>query len=398
MIVLLGLAGLVQTYLVGGPNFLSNLAGQRSPNTGSFQHQPRISRPDKFLMYGVTSGWANQLLCHEHAIWLAHATRRTLIVSPMLGWGETMQGHWQNTSINEQYSRLKTYVPVTDVLELDWSGLNVIDWKVFYNTMGNDSALTETELSYRFNCANTKWTRNLTSWSEIQLENIWTCADHLAKRGVHNVTVRDIVTTLKPFESYDILNFNFIYPSSNFDTDHQHPKFNLTYVEPIRSTAQAIRQILWDDRPYAAIHIRGTDGPFKQIFRDDPSSVMRAALEMAGGEMEQFQKEHNHTHAKNMTLLVLSDVPAIESHNSWTSESARFSDRMATIGITMSYNFRSDYQRQVSELMENISNPYADVCVDMQLAACATAGFGYLQTTSTFLERIKDMRQQPPVC
>ena len=361
------------------------------------QPHQSITRPDKFLKYGATGGWANQVLSLEHAIWLADATQRTLVVSPMLGFCEKFQSNYVNSGINEEYEKVTTYIPMSEVLELDWSGLNIVDWKVFYNRFRNNNTLKERELSHLFHCGNTKWTRNLTSWSNVNLTNIHTCKDHLGKKGIYNVTIQDMVTTLQPYDSYDILDFNFIFPSSNFDTAHQWPTFNLTYSEPIRAVAKLIRQNLWDDRPYAAIYIRGGEGPYLDIFSQNSSTVIHDSLVMAGSEIELYNKHNNHN-LNNVTLLVVTDIQKIKDHKNWKKESALFTSMMAKKGISMSYSFRSDYKAQVNDFTANTSNPYADICVDMQLAACASAGFGYYKTNSTFLKRIVSMRMQPPVC
>ena len=206
-----------------------------------------------------------------------------------------------------------------------------------------------------------------------------------------------MVTTLRQYDDFDVLNFNFIFPWSGFDTAHQRPIFNLTYTEPIISTARSIRRYLWENEPYASIHIRASDGPYFELFKANATAVIRGALEMVGAQMEQYHREKQQL--QNVTLLVITDVGNMRSHLSWANESAAFALRMVDEhGIRLSYVFSSDYDARVKTLQTNLRTPSVSICVDMQLAACADIGFGYFKTTSTFLKRILAMRRQPPVC
>lgn len=376
------------------PPLLQREPGKELPMGGWHAHST-ISRPKKYLKYGSTSGWSNQLQSLEHAFWFADATKRTLVLSPMLPQNKKTQRSYLGSTIDAEYENLTNYIPMTKVLEFDWSSLSVIDWSVFHQRTKNQN-LSETELSYKYHCANTKWTRNLTAFPKDNLTQIHYCEDHLGRRGFHNITYRDMVTTLEQFDSYDVLNFHFIFPESGFDTAHQKPTFNLTYTGPIRTVAKSIRQNLWGDDPYASIHIRTRDGPYKRIFQNNATGVIRDALMMVGGEIERYHSETNLNN--NITLLVITDSFWFHNHPSWLNASVIFTHSMANKGIIISYRFGSDYAEQVKELRTIISNPFADIFVDMQLAACASIGFGYFETNSTFLKRIRAMRMQPPIC
>ena len=202
---------------------------------------PEVFLSSKYLLYGSTSGWANQLLSLEHAYWIAFVTNRTLILPPVLYHFDATRRTYKNIVIpnnkdensknnntmdddavsvyydhilkDAQTNPKKNRLPMTSILDFQsWNNIvPVIDYSTFVhrtnelkvrilknNKKGADTTLTPTTTttttttltddsnncwekkefsSDEYNCHFFKYTMNA-SKHDIE-ETATTCLDHI---------------------------------------------------------------------------------------------------------------------------------------------------------------------------------------------------------------------------
>jgi hypothetical protein len=194
----------------------------------------------KYIKYAATQGWANQLKSLEHALWIAHATERTLILPPAQYHKDTIQWTFLGYSMNEVYGNLvrsheqseaeaaasasarlfnqnisannnfkpfrkndgsKPRAPLTRILDFaheqwNWTTVPVLDYVEYLDLLqrlhdddstGSRKCLTERHMTMDlgkdpntengfFNCLNTRFTFDHSK--HLQVETNITCYDH----------------------------------------------------------------------------------------------------------------------------------------------------------------------------------------------------------------------------
>eukprot|EP00977_Amphora_coffeiformis_P007511 scaffold1640_cov161-Amphora_coffeaeformis.AAC.34 len=283
------------------------------------------TRENKFLKYGTTSGWSNQLISLKHAFWLAYASNRTLVLPPVMEHYETVQWTYLDQTVDEVYhngSNARGGYPPSKILmsktinftSLPNSRVNVIDYRDYYDRILSPN-LERTENKWKdvqltlqapdngkYQCTNTIWTMDASLHDQLTTS---TCEGHLQfqKKGEmrpYKVTLKYGPRELQQYDDYDVLTFNFVFPWSLFDETSfgSVVPFEVVYTEPIRLTARDIYS-RWNSgklsqgdsnyyhtdaldkivrvpkNNYFSIHVRGMK------FRPDADTVVANVLEEA---------------------------------------------------------------------------------------------------------------------
>jgi hypothetical protein len=353
----------------------------------------------KYIKYGAQSGWANQLICLERALWLAHALNRTLMLPPMIPHFVTKKGSYKDSkTTNEIYSKQSPYVPLQSVIDFSLStphDLPLMDFRSLYDA---NHTLTDICITETYNVTNTIWTRNTPLGLNGTRQTI-----HTRLYGEEldvAVTYRDIQRELSQFESYDILTFTKVFEGLHFHKTMFQPFLNLTYAPSIRSAARRVMERLG---PYAAIHLRGGDGHFA---RQNLTKLMVEILDHIGAQIKKYHhyQQSNASPGSNRTytyrLLVITDLSDLKKMSNWRQSSSKLKSRLEQIqNVKLDFIYSSFYERVTKELTSQLGIPDVDICMDQQLAACASIGFtGALSGSSTFSRRIRQMRESKSSC
>jgi hypothetical protein len=297
-----------------------------------------------------------------------------------------------------------------------------------------------------FNCANTKFTMNRSMHGIV--ETAVSCQDHIGLNIIDPIKTyayQDITTTMKAYEKYEVLTFDFLYPNALFDLSSISTSlFQLQYTLPFRMTVRNLRQQRWR-YPYSSIHIRGGDGPYKHLRGGDGpykhqnwTKLFPAVLRQMEQHIVEFHRNNNsnnntvllptkHTEASlsnsisvstshHYALLILSDLPGLRGRRPrdkvfqiWKREEEAVAESLLSDhGITLHIivpttssagTGTSDdhyYADRVNHLQAVTGSTEAGVYLDQLIVACADISFVGSSTEigSTFQERIHLMRNQ----
>jgi len=280
-------------------------------------------KPTKYIEYGASSGWGNQLICLEHALNLAYALNRTLILPPMMKHYATLLWIYRVEAVDTVYSRQIPNNPMTTILDFEWTTgiVPVVDWKTI-NEM--EPALSQFIVTDIFSPRNTIWTLNR--------EDVGKEYQHIMMEGrggkrPNNCTsiFRNAKAEMIPYDKYDVLTFNEVFHDVQFDPSFSdYIQLNVTYSVPIRRAVQNIVDRLSEDgATYGAVHLRGTPQNFTEVFR--------ITLDSLGDQIEAYhQKQQSNvismTVAKNSlyTVLVFQGEIDVTNRDDWVKAYAHF--------------------------------------------------------------------------
>ena len=269
------------------------------------------TRKDKFLKYGTTSGWSNQLMSLKHGFWLAYASNRTLVLPPIMEHFETIQWTYFDQTVDEVYhngskdgdgyppSKIRMSKTI-NFASFPNSRVSVMDYRDYYDRIlapklertekeWKDIQLTlqEKPKNGKYRCTNTIWTMDASLHGQSTTS---ACEGHLQwyrkDDPPYNVTRKHAPRELQQYDDYDVLTFNFIFPWSLFDDGsfRSVAPFEVVYTEPIRLAARNIysrwnsgklgdgrggssyhhtdaldRIVRVPENNYFSIHVRGTE-------------------------------------------------------------------------------------------------------------------------------------------
>jgi hypothetical protein len=404
-------------------------------------------RKNKYILYGTTSGWSNQVESLEHAYWLAAATDRTLILAPIMGHFETIQWTYAGEkTVEEVYqSKLDSDHPtMTSVLNFTTAHVPVIDYKDYFQqyhhnsniTIDDNPPKTEIQLTFtggrnnytQYRCDNTIFTNNKLLHGQVTTNK---CAGHVGmvrhdpKPPYENVTYKHPhLELVQTYDRYDVWTFTFLFPESlfhreSFESDHD-TRLPFRYVESIQQAARDIITTTWkipSRQYYFSLHYRGGDGPFKR--NSNWTEIILTSLNEAKEAilLHAAQNKIRHDHQSTTTdgpgpyvILLVTDIEElIDIDNNargklatlWKNNCQRIVDEISQedASIKIRYVTSESYKTETNALIQLLQqNEYAPIFLDQQLAACAGLGYSASHLTrnprSTFQNRIQKMRQQ----
>ncbi len=371
-------------------------------------NEKKPTNSNKFLQYFVSGGWGNQVACLESANAIAWATNRTLILSPLIPHRvlhynmvfdvkRTRTFHLAADLLSlyqESYPRLD------HVLDVDFLSPQVptVDFRDFYQqvypTLQNPNTwVMETNYSH----LNTRW---VVRQPELvgNLETIEAIEYNIDVR--YTIQTRDLEAVGYEFQDYDIWTLLDSYRGTKYS---QLPvTFRPRLSRWIRETS---RQLLAEHDfhifPYASVHIRGSDGPFKK-----PEAIRNAISQSLDQISTTFVRwisasatttatSTNHT---KIGLFVATDIKKLEANPIFIEKIAALRQILQNHSSTqLKILLGRDLAPRVEELSKNDrSFPFGELVtpslfLDQQAAACATIDFVGTQksTFSAFIGRLR---------
>jgi hypothetical protein len=403
-----------------------------------------------YLLYFANSGFANQLLCLQHASLLAQMLNRVLLLPPILphfGPGRTF-AHMVLSSDGTRFESPRTYraepilnpfhhylqrlpvdqyLPMDQVMDVEYSlpGIETMDVRTFYKgEQFHTTAMEQSsiEVDHGYSHLNTIWINKNQSDLLGRTEQIE--VTEYGKFKVLNQTYRDVVNLLMP-PSEDVLVFLDAF-LVNFHEAIQvasRPWWRPRLARNIRTAvlhAHTTRGVgaeagrLLPPYYYAAIHVRAGDGYFKnpqvleqtirhtlgdvamvlsQWLSSGPLSTTASnASTTVGGVTSTSQTEKLHD---AIGLYVATDLHDFRNHPVFRAESVQILESLYDrhgVNITI---FSQQDVGNATQILNGIL--YADVFLDMQLAICASIGF-VGTSGSTFSDMIHQHRQSEQEC
>ena len=266
-----------------------------------------------YLSYFASGGFGNQLQALTRAYYMARALDLTLVVLPVMPHlqpqGGLVMGHavfgatnvsnvssdsnptvfdFRKGYLDAPRDKGYPYVPMSQILDMvvSFPGVDTIDFRDYAQNVlvehepseRNSKKITEWRINEAFDNTNTMWVRdrpdvegkaiNVTTWNTLSPRHKF--------REVVNVTIllRDIRATLLTEGSAkdaDTLVVMDAFATRLDERSLQRPKFAPCYALSIRRLSEKIRGEEFHNLPYAAVHIRGSDGQFRDNF--EPSVV-----------------------------------------------------------------------------------------------------------------------------
>ena len=408
----------------------------------------------RYLQYYVQGGWGNQIHCLSSAYFIAWATNRTLILSPVVPHNylhyrqifdmETRQFQLQY-DLERAYlsNRLgsKNYLRLDQALDVEYTLplVSTVDFREFYRTIYPTLSPNAVWVMERnFTHFNTRW---MVGQPELEgLVEPIQAREH-NQNMEYTVTIRDLpalgrTTPIADVPIWTLLD-SFRAASRSRETGpvvsrlrppnvlvKNHPRFGSW----IRQTAHDFlhhHSHPWGNHtPYASVHIRGSDGPFQK-----PKAIAKA-ITQGMENIEQTLRawvssfHHDHYHNSNETtttstlrpqysrigLFVATDLADLDTRPLFTR---RVSSLNSTLwmehNITLQLLWSKDIQRHLQDMISKQGDddstffPYETVgapsiFLDQQIAACASIGFVGTEgsTFSRFIATLR--RDQENVC
>lgn len=249
---------------------------------------------EQFLEYSAHGGFNNQRRCLFHALLVAYAVNRTLVVPPALSHRSTQHYGSCPTSVKSPdatRSRFENTVrsvvnfrpSLRQVVSIDGAGVRLMDYaKVFEGSNVLSAA------ALRYDCTNTIWTfgarsKGCRTTSYGSPRGGCACRSVLETIGTRS---EPIVRLGSIFKGVDLASFDQKYGKA---TRERFLQATLNYSLPFASVAEpatcsvdgTIKNRNFNTSQcgnYAAVHIRGSDGDFRN--RVD-SSISRALRDVA---------------------------------------------------------------------------------------------------------------------
>ena len=313
-------------------------------------------------MYGVSSGWGNQLISLQHGLWLSNLTGRTLVLPPVLdhfmkGMTNLVTG---DKSLPQIFDDLDHQPKMSTVLNFSWSSVPVIDYTDFKQSyMHSLPAVDHNRTSQYTNCKTTTFTADLAKHGVNEYEMNCGGSAHHMRQYPHDFNHSTLLhpVLLPEHKSEQLWMLDFIFPWGLFDETilNSHP-MPVVYSEVIRDAAMKLLQ-KW--APVIAVHIRGGDGPYKNRNWDNYFPNI----------MGKFSKITESSSASNFTVLILTDIEEI----AYKVEGAPLYQKwLLSKPDNLQVDFVSviDYLDVVRELMPTYGGE-AGVYLDMELGSSA---------------------------
>ena len=296
--------------------------------------------------------------------------------------------HWPITTIDFEDFDLFTHFYTT---RQEWT--NVQHSKPSKHIDGKEDANL-------FNCENTKFTLNASEHGIIETKA--SCHDHIGlnKQNPKTYVYRDVSTSLQPFSDYKIWTFNFIYPTSLFDISsfHSFHSFQIVYTDIIINAVRSLRQQLFQNNPYASVHIRGGDAVFARTNWTARFPLLAKTIKQ---QVLEFDTSKRMVH---YGLLVITDIAEVQKRSQtnrvyqiWQRHEIElvqfFVERNITLSVASSANYSQDI---VSQMSKDVHSEEMGVYIDQLLAVCGDSFvgshtdlfIGLANERSTFQQRI----------
>jgi hypothetical protein len=282
-----------------------------------------VGRGTTYLLYFAEGGFSNQKICLEHAYYFARALNRTLILPPVLphlGKGYVTKGYVFDSSGAHFKTRVdlqdlylahlpkKKYMKMEKVLDLSFSFPDVptVDVQEFFSTMIPAQNLSTWVLETNYSHFNTRW-----GYNRPDLEGTHQFTLQRKEYGITRLLemqYRDVAKTID--DSIDLLTVLDTFKMM-FDDSLTNPSFQSRMSDPIRQAASRVWQH-WGVPSYAALHIRGRDGPFSEEER--LQDAITTTMEKISLRMMNWFEHHRPSNVDKVGLYVATDVKDLFEH------------------------------------------------------------------------------------
>jgi hypothetical protein len=257
-----------------------------------------------------------------------------------------------------------------------------MDVRDFYQTYYHHSTSSMTKVTIEsdldYSHFNTVWLYNATSELEGRIDSF----DRIEYGRLQslNQTYRDLGRTLGS-QTKDIL----VFLDSFLSAMHETLLVQLPPWQPILTPVirQTIRTAVADWPPYAAIHLRAGDGPFK--LRID-ETIRRVLQGIAVVILEWLKKYITHSAPSTIGLYVATDLESFRTHKLFVAEIANLTTVLAEqhhvnltllslsdLGSTTIGGIATAASVTPLSLLGGML--YGDIFCDIQVAVCAPIGF-----------------------
>jgi hypothetical protein len=378
----------VLIFMLGFLNTVTNLRWMRSVDTYLRGMGVEHVEEPKYLLYFTQGGWANQQWCLKKAFIMAKCLNRILLLPPVLphfGKGATNQAtvltngsmwfketHSVDTDPFYHYlTRLpnEQYLPVSQVIDLDFTlpGVKTMDVRNFHRRYDQKSLTRATiEIDYGYSHYNTLWLYNQ---SEIEgtVEDL-TINEYTMTKQITR-TARDLPSTLGSGSSEDLLVFLDSFKAAYSENVLAAvPEWRPRMVPSIR---EAVRSTIASWPPYAAIHVRTGDGPFKQRSETTIRKVFQGVTNLI---LNWLGLNHRslHPHNRRIGLYVATDLPFFRQHMVFAAEVATLTEtvfQQYNVAVTI---LSHENVGIATDLLGGML--YTDIFLDLQIPVCAPIG------------------------
>lgn len=369
-----------------------------------------------YLQYHIQGGWGNQIRCIEHSYYFARAVNRTLVLTPVaphiffrfrdvysadkgFHLDYSLEQHYLKRLPEYRYLRLDRVLDV----EVAFPGIETIDFRDYHERVNPNITKQETwVVESKFGHLNTKWMMDAPNLADRYETKVVQERKHTVS---YNQSYRDIRHDLPPLTAskplWTLLD-SFLAQLEHSSVSYA-PKFRPRYSAWIRNISQQIHLEDFQSLPYAAIHIRGSDGQFQKT--EAIHKTVASTLDSIQSHIEEWllSTEASGKVSQNISLglFVATDVPKLRQSNFFNSRleelTRSFQDtHNVTVSLTTWYSF--ELIERVKELLPhpNFLGEEPTIFMDQQLAACAEIGF-VGTPRSTFSSLIHALRKDRQV-
>ena len=383
-----------------------------------------------YLEHASHGGWSNQVQCIQHAYFMAKATGRTLVASPVLPhWNPVGSGIWNgsrflhrraissnfnlNFPLQDTYlSKKQPYIPISQVLDLEYTFPNVttVDYRDFreryyHPPTGRKTNLTHWVLESQYHHDNTIWTIENTGPDQMatMAPIRYNETDVLKRRDVssiHPTNIGQNASSTTPHQLWTYL--DTFYPKMDQRFRPVLAKeMPIRYSLEIRQAAKEIHKKVWNHTLYSAIHLRVGDG-----FAGKAKATITNVLKEHTEQTAEWIQAHKKGIKKLFELGLFNKIGIFVATDMNSQERIEFLKRLRQSLHTMATQqnhshliFEAFYSDSFSNYTSNLkaSLGYPEIFLDQQLAACSpivyTASVG-----SSFSRLIQSIRNSPGAC
>jgi hypothetical protein len=204
------------------------------------------------------------------------------------------------------------------------------------------------------------------------------------------VTLRDISAIAEQGKHYQLWTFLDTFYGLMHPSMGVRSKTNFRYSEVIRNTTITIQQEVWNNTPYASIHLRVGDGGFKKTADLIRKGVINMNKEKIQGWILQ-RLAANETIPSTLGIFVATDLNAQEQPSFSTQLSTALSDLQSEHNFVVQIYYSASFEKFTRALEPSLVFP--NIFLDQQLAACAPIAYTPSTSNSTFSNTIGILRR-----
>ncbi|CAB9507878.1 expressed unknown protein [Seminavis robusta] len=364
-----------------------------------------------YLQHFSGSGWSNQVRSYMSAYYIAKATGRVLVTSPVLPNRRIYGDHNRLMKDNKQefdvgynlrkaYMRVvrpEEYIAVDKILDMEYTFPNVttIDYKEFVASKQWTKDISTWVLEKNYSRPNTMFVLDRPDLEDTQV------TDETNENGqvVTYKDIRKVAVEGKHFKMWTLLDsFQHLHPSM------MPNPVRLRYKNEIRHTARIIREHVWNNLTYASLHVRAGDGPwaFRKVIWETVRKVLGNSTENIRQWLDGRRREEQSATSERLVeigLFIATDMPQFLLPKVQESIENKMKEAFPDLSVRVLWS--SSFQNYTQQLEPSLR--YPGIFLDQQLAACAPIGFtpspgaGHI-SVSTFSDLIMTIRNSNGAC